>query len=322
MGVPWRAVGIFISGAALGAAGGGWAVYENADALQEAARPRQAALEPMRQEAPCPGAMTLPASANDDASFQLIDANAGHKPSDVHAFIRIGKEAAASGRPRDAELAFIMACRVASRPGTDPVLLADAKYQLARHFDESAAGRDPGFAKDLRRRARVLYGDSVRIYAVRLGDRHEKTNFASNALANLDTPAASEMQPPVVASARANDTRISGAAAAPTPAPAATPAQRPRPSFDCTKAHSRTEKLICSDAQLSQLDRELGKLFAQAKAGASNPADFRRRSDAQWKMREEQCTNRECLLAWYAQRRTQLLGEIDRQRTQRHASAR
>jgi len=330
--MAWRTVGIFALGVGAGAIAAGWAVYENSESLHKAAQPRHASAEPMRQDAPCPGAMTLPASANDDARFQLVEAGADHKPSDVHAFIVIGKEAAASGRPRDAELAFIMACRVASKAGTDPVLLADAKYQLARHFVESARGRDPNVAKDLLRRARVLYGDSLRIYAVRLGNTHEKTTFAENALAALDAPGepmVANAALPAPAAPRTpaaqvrskdtrNDTRVAGAA--PT-APAAT-AARARPSFDCTKAHSRTERLICGDQQLAQLDRELGNLYARAKAASANPADFRRRSDAQWKKREESCRDRECLLAWYAQRRAQLLDEIDEQRSRQHASAR
>ena len=36
-------------------------------------------------------------------------------------------------------------------------------------------------------------------------------------------------------------------------------------SFDCNKATSISEKLICSDQQLSQLDSERGKLYAQVK---------------------------------------------------------
>jgi hypothetical protein len=336
MSIAWRTLGIFALGAGAGAIAAGWAVYENSASLHKAAEPTRTVAQPMRQEAPCPGTMTLPASANDDARFELIEARAEHKPADVRAFIVIGQEAAASGRPRDAELAFIMACRVASKAGTDPVLLADAKYQLARHYTESARGRDPAFAKDLQRRARVLYGDSLRIYAVRLGNTHEKTTFASNALAALDAPAetVAAAAPPAVTPAgppptpvprataprpapesRRNDTRFAGAG----PAPAA----RARPSFDCGKAHSRTEQLICADPQLAQLDRELGKLYAQAKAGSPNPADFRRRSDAQWKQREANCSNRECLLAWYAQRRTQLMDEIEAQHARgQQASAR
>ncbi|MEJ6021081.1 lysozyme inhibitor LprI family protein [Ramlibacter sp. PS4R-6] len=341
MTLAWRSVGILAIGALFGGLVAGWAVYENADALRAVAAPKRVQTATMRQEAPCPGAITLPASANDDARFQLVEAGADHKPADVRAFIVIGKEAAASGRPRDAELSFIMACRVASRPGTDIVLLADAKYQLARHFAENARGRDSRQAEDLRRRARVLFGDSLRIYAVRLGNEHEKATFAANGLAALDEPAARTIaaaQPapapavapapapappakakapaapvaPVPAVAHNNDTRVLGSA----PAPAA----RPRPSFDCTRALSRTERLICADAQLSQLDSELGRLYAQAKAGAPDMGDFRRRSDAEWQRREQSCRDRGCLVDWYATRRAQLLDEIESQRARRHAA--
>ena len=38
------------------------------------------------------------------------------------------------------------------------------------------------------------------------------------------------------------------------------------PSFDCGKAESTAEKLVCSDAQLAALDRETARLYALAKA--------------------------------------------------------
>ena len=41
-------------------------------------------------------------------------------------------------------------------------------------------------------------------------------------------------------------------------------------SFDCTKAHSRIEQLICADKAVSELDEYLGRYYAAARAG--NPA--------------------------------------------------
>ena len=88
----------------------------------------------------------------------------------------------------------------------------------------------------------------------------------------------------------------------------ATPVARTeiRPSFDCAKARSRSERLICADPQLAALDRDTGRLHARAKAAARNPAAFRRQNDAEWKQREAQCRDKACLLAWYAHRRAQL----------------
>ena len=48
--------------------------------------------------------------------------------------------------------------------------------------------------------------------------------------------------------------------AAPETAPALAP-----PSFDCTKAASEAEKLVCTDAELAALDRQLATRYAEAK---------------------------------------------------------
>ncbi|WP_427914610.1 hypothetical protein ACPWT1_06765 [Ramlibacter sp. MMS24-I3-19] len=79
-----------------------------------------------------------------------------------------------------------------------------------------------------------------------------------------------------------------------------------RPSFDCARARSRTERLICGDAELAALDRDTGRLHARARAAARNPAAFKRQNDAEWKQREAKCRDKTCLLAWYAHRRAQL----------------
>lgn len=79
-----------------------------------------------------------------------------------------------------------------------------------------------------------------------------------------------------------------------------------RPSFDCAKARSRSERLICGDTELAALDRDTGRLHARAKAATGNSAAFRRQNDAAWKQREARCRDKACLVAWYAQRRAQL----------------
>lgn len=47
-------------------------------------------------------------------------------------------------------------------------------------------------------------------------------------------------------------------------APETTPALAP-PSFDCAKAASEAEKLVCTDAELAALDRQLATRYAEAK---------------------------------------------------------
>mgnify|MGYP002625337296 CR=1 FL=1 len=48
---------------------------------------------------------------------------------------------------------------------------------------------------------------------------------------------------------------------------AVSPAQAASPSFDCAKAESSAEKLVCSDEQLAALDRETARLYGLAVKG-------------------------------------------------------
>ena len=90
------------------------------------------------------------------------------------------------------------------------------------------------------------------------------------------------------------------------------PQQQARPSFDCNKARSPSERAICSDSYLAQLDRDLGRLHARARNSTSDAVAFRRQNDQEWRRRESTCRgDRECLLNWYAHRRDQLLDDID-----------
>ena len=45
------------------------------------------------------------------------------------------------------------------------------------------------------------------------------------------------------------------------------PALAATPSFDCTKAESSAERLICADEELAKLDREIARLFVLARRG-------------------------------------------------------
>jgi len=75
------------------------------------------------------------------------------------------------------------------------------------------------------------------------------------------------------------------------------------PSFDCTKARSPTEKLICSDSELAVEDNELFELYKQAKAKSNDLAAFKAESVDAWKARESYCHDKECLLDWYSHRK-------------------
>lgn len=78
------------------------------------------------------------------------------------------------------------------------------------------------------------------------------------------------------------------------------------PSFDCLKARSDAEHLVCSDGDLASQDVALANLFVQAKEAVTDKAGFRERVRQQWNYRESACHDRECLARWYAAQRAYL----------------
>jgi len=101
--------------------------------------------------------------------------------------------------------------------------------------------------------------------------------------------------------------------AAPTDAPAApvetpvattkTPAPVP-PSFDCAKAASEAEKLVCVDAELAALDRQLAQRYAEAeKKDPAVERGWAKGRDACWK---EGDGARRCVLDAYRTRLVEL----------------
>jgi uncharacterized protein len=77
-------------------------------------------------------------------------------------------------------------------------------------------------------------------------------------------------------------------------------------SFDCRKAASVPEKLICADAELSRLDDELSLIYQRAKQAAPDKEAFKAQTRAAWQWREANCTTKACLVSWYARRKAQL----------------
>jgi len=77
-------------------------------------------------------------------------------------------------------------------------------------------------------------------------------------------------------------------------------------SFDCKKAHSTSEKLICSDAELASLDLGLATVFAQAKAVAPDKKAFAASARTTWNWRNANCFNKSCLVTWYNEQRERL----------------
>jgi hypothetical protein len=304
------------------------------------------------QIAACPSQPVTAAASEKDGKFPLQTGVSGLIAADIASFIVIGREAAATGRPRDAEVAFLMACRVADKlRGIDSVESAEARFELGSHYARLA--HDGGSATapnrdELRSYAERLHLDSLHLYHFTYGQVREKPASASlepvpapvqQTLAQgenenvppaplpvparpaqdsaamsaepvrsaaIDTP-----QPPAAFVTRAQAGRAVAKLALPAPQkPSA--ATRPRPGFDCAKARSVSGKMICSDAELARLDRELGQVYARAKTATTDRAAFQRQQDREWRMREALCRDRVCLLRWYAQRRYQLMAVIER----------
>ena len=309
-------------------------------------RPETAALAPQSllvessQASSCPAQAFVGVASEKDGLFPFLSDLAGLTADEIGSFIIIGKESASAGRPRDAETALLMACRLADKlKGTGSVESADAKYQLGWHYAALAQDNPfqyaPGPRAELLWRAQLLYSDSLNAYRARFGEAHEKTRFAGEGLASVRQTLAQTQTAPLTkspASVAAGTTgkpaktavasRLAASRSSTGSRPrkvdlakaAPPPRQAPSPSFDCRQARSVPEKLICSDAELAQLDRELGRVYARARNATSDRAAFRRRQSQEWLRREASCRDRDCLLRWYAQRRDQLMSEIEGRR--------
>ena len=83
-------------------------------------------------------------------------------------------------------------------------------------------------------------------------------------------------------------------------------------SFDCAKAQTATEKLVCSDPTLSRLDEQLNDAYRSAQHRAESRAALRDAQDAQRKWlstRRDVCSDAACLRAAYLARIDALLDE-------------
>lgn len=355
MAISKRQLAILASALALGAAvaAGVWLLLNPsssrmADNAKSTIMPAPAVALAPEPFSPCPSQPAAPVAGQKDGGFLLKGDLSGTAATDTARFIVAGKEAVGAGRPRDAEVAFLMACRVAVKfKGASSVESADAKYQLAWQYEWLA--RESGLAAganraELLKRADSLYSDSLKVYLAKFGQNHEKARFAADGLAavqqilangppvqrplpSIEKPAEATIARKVTGPASLAGERVLKTARAPAlkPQPGrvelahAAPsvgrkpgaAERPRPGFDCGKARSVPEKMICSDAELARFDRELGRVYARAKNSTANSAAFRRQNNDEWRRRESTCRDRECLLRWYAKRRDQLGNDIN-----------
>ncbi len=282
----------------------------------------------------CPVQPAAAVSSLKDGRFPLLADVSGLIAADIGSFLVLGKEFAASGNARDAEVAFLMSCGVADNlKGAHSLESADAKYQLGSHYAAVAvAGGSTGATNppELLRRAELLFSDSSRIYLAQYGAAHEKSRLAAAGLGGVRQAIAQPSAPPAKPIQEQEAVNSASAQAAieraPKPVTATTPEAAPtklakansvpvrpqnadrmlRPSFDCANARSRSERMICSDVELARLDRELGRVYARAKKSTSDRAAFRRQHEQEWRLRESTCRDRDCLLRWYARRHQQL----------------
>ena len=73
-------------------------------------------------------------------------------------------------------------------------------------------------------------------------------------------------------------------------------------SFDCKAAKSAVEKMICSDGNLSKLDEELTKAYAQALVVASDREALKREQRSWVRITRNRCLDVQCLSSTYRSR--------------------
>mgnify|MGYP001627241469 CR=1 FL=1 len=72
-------------------------------------------------------------------------------------------------------------------------------------------------------------------------------------------------------------------------------------SFDCAKAQTRVEKMICADAELSKLDEEMARAYATSLQDKSR-ANAARQTQRQWVKERNACGSAECVKQSYKNR--------------------
>lgn len=73
-------------------------------------------------------------------------------------------------------------------------------------------------------------------------------------------------------------------------------------SFDCTRASSEVERVVCSDSRVSKLDEDYANQFRSAIANASDPESVRANGRAWLRVVRDACSSAECLVDAYSTR--------------------
>lgn len=212
-----------------------------ADAAPSAARQMGASAAPPVQAAnavACPVRPLLAPAGERDGQLLPPAEVTGKTIEEATRLLQTGKEAEAGGLLRDAEVAYLTACRIAdARKGSGSAEAGTARAQLARHYAAVAASPGPAPASDrdaLRQRAQAYYASALESLRATLGPAHETTRTAADGLAALQAPPAPAPQQPPTAAASAPAPQAAAqpaeTVAAPSPPPApAPPPPPPRP---------------------------------------------------------------------------------------------
>ncbi len=84
-------------------------------------------------------------------------------------------------------------------------------------------------------------------------------------------------------------------------------------SFDCAKASTKVEKMICADVELSKLDGKLGKSYSNAlelfTSSVLASEDGLKQQQRKWLKERNKCASKECLKTQY-QEQIALLGRV------------
>jgi len=78
-----------------------------------------------------------------------------------------------------------------------------------------------------------------------------------------------------------------------------------KPSFDCSRAASTAEQLVCSDPNLASMDQQIASLYKSAKDAASDPTEITLDQRA-WLADRNACQTKECLFRIYRSRSSDL----------------
>jgi len=246
-------------------------------ALATAAAPAACAFDPL-----------LPRQGVQDGRFEVNAALATAADAPPSAFVAVAREATGEGRARDAEVALIVACRLAARSAPPPsVPISNVLGLLGQHYVSTAAGAQTDELRDaLLARGRDLLDGSARGYTAVLGADSSRSRHATQRLAALQQREEAVRQAAVM---EQRDGEIAGE--------------------ESQGACTGGRRFACDDADLQQVESDLQRLRAQVESVSRDPAGVRRRA-AEAEARRDACADRGCVARWYAQRRSQLLDEF------------